>query len=269
VSQRAIAAATLVMLGAAGIGILITLADGDKGAGVGSPSEPPVARGVVPAGGETAGEPDYPVPILYEEPAAGTSYPIARLTAGETTTAYDAPAGRPTGGLGPETEFGSAVALAVVRTRGSWLGVQAPEAGNHELAWIRHDPSRIEIYWTRYSLAVDLSERRLEIRYGDRRLFRRPVTVGAAGTDTPQGRFAVTDALAFDGDVNYGCCALALSGHQANLPPGWMGGDRIAIHGTSGALGEAASAGCIRTSNKTMRQLFERVPLGTPVFIRD
>jgi len=82
----------------------------------------------------------------------------------------------------------------------------------------------------------------------------------------------VTDKL--DGpsySASYGCCILALSGHQEQLPPGWRGGDRLAIHGTNSVatIGAAGSAGCLRASDADMRSLMERVPLGTPVFIRD
>ena len=48
----------------------------------------------------------------------------------------------------------------------------------------------------------------------------------------------------------YGCCILALSGHQDNLPAGWPGGDRLAIHGGSG-IGSADSAGCLRGGKTT------------------
>jgi hypothetical protein len=68
----------------------------------------------------------------------------------------------------------------------------------------------------------------------------------------------------------YGCCILALNGHQTNLPPGWTGGNRLAIHGTNapGTIGTAASAGCLRAADADLRVLMRRVPLGTPVFIR-
>ena len=66
----------------------------------------------------------------------------------------------------------------------------------------------------------------------------------------------------------YGCCVLALSGHQDNLPAGWIGGNRIAIHGTPGSVGGAESHGCLRASDPDMIALFARVPLGAPVFIR-
>jgi lipoprotein-anchoring transpeptidase ErfK/SrfK len=61
---------------------------------------------------------------------------------------------------------------------------------------------------------------------------------------------------------------LALSGHQPNLPSGWIGGDRMAIHGTPEEIGIANSAGCLRASDSDMQALFRRIPLGTPVLIR-
>ncbi len=94
------------------------------------------------------------------------------------------------------------------------------------------------------------------------------VTVGAPGSETPTGRFAVTDT--FRGNLNsaYGCCAVALSATQPNLPSGWLGGNRIAIHGNPGTLGAAVSSGCIRAADEKVSELVNRVPLGTPVIIR-
>ncbi len=124
------------------------------------------------------------------------------------------------------------------------------------------------VYWTRYSLHADLAGRSLELRYGHKLVGRWPVTVGGPGTETPPGRYGVTDGVAFDESPYYGCCALALSGHQDHeLPAGWIGGNRLAIHGTPGSVGGAESLGCIRATDETMRFLFARVPLGTPVFV--
>jgi lipoprotein-anchoring transpeptidase ErfK/SrfK len=125
----------------------------------------------------------------------------------------------------------------------------------------------MQLYWTKYSLHVDLSRRSLEVRYGGRGMSRYPVTVGGSGTETPLGRYAVTDALIFESSPFYGCCALALSGHQTKLPPGWIGGNRLAIHGTPGPVGLADSHGCVRATDATMRKLFSQIPLGAPVFV--
>jgi lipoprotein-anchoring transpeptidase ErfK/SrfK len=96
------------------------------------------------------------------------------------------------------------------------------------------------------------------------------VGIGRPGSPTPTGRFAVTDKLsgAPYGTV-YGCCILALSAHQPNLPAGWKGGDRMAIHGTSdpASIGAPSSAGCLRAGDGDLRYLMRRLPLGTPVFI--
>jgi lipoprotein-anchoring transpeptidase ErfK/SrfK len=68
----------------------------------------------------------------------------------------------------------------------------------------------------------------------------------------------------------YGCCILALSGHQVNTPAGWQGGDRLAIHGTNqpASIGVPSSAGCLHAEAADLRTLMRHVPLGTPVFIR-
>ena len=97
------------------------------------------------------------------------------------------------------------------------------------------------------------------------------VTIGGPRTPTPTGRFSVTDRLVVkDPSSPYGCCVLALTGHQTRLPPGWPGGDRLAVHANRdpATLGEARSFGCLRGDPGQVRWLVDRVPLGTPVFIR-
>ena len=92
------------------------------------------------------------------------------------------------------------------------------------------------------------------------------VGIGAPGTPTPVGRFAVTDKLngaAYS--AVYGCCILALSAHQTHLPSGWTGGDRIAIHG--GSIAGAVSTGCLHASTAALRYLMRLVPLGARVVI--
>ena len=206
------------------------------------------------------------------EPSAAVRpplYAIATVRQGENVALRRSPGGKLIEKLGDRTDFGSARSFWVTTVKGDWLGVPAAELGNGKLGWIRDDRDRLELFQTRYSLVVNRSKRRMQLRYGRRLLEDVPVTVGSPGSPTPAGNFAVTDALA-GGQIGsyYGCCILALTGHQPNLPPDWLGGDRIAIHGTPGALGLAASSGCIRTDNADMVGLFARVPLGTPVFVR-
>jgi hypothetical protein len=205
---------------------------------------------------------------LAVRPPNGVAFAIAHVREGKKVDLLAEPGGAVVAKLGDETEFGSPVSFSVVATKPGWLGVTAPEVPNGELGWVARDPTKVDVYWTRYSLHASLSGRDLELRYGHKVVGRFLVTVGGPGTETPPGRYGVTDGVSFDESPYYGCCALALSGHQyAALPAGWIGGNRLAIHGTPGAVGGAESLGCIRATDETMRYLFARVPLGTPVFI--
>jgi L,D-transpeptidase catalytic domain len=169
------------------------------------------------------------------------------------------------------TEFGSRRVLAVGARRGKWLGVVATERPNNRLGWVRRDSPALKLRRTRWSLHADLSKRTLTLRKGSRRVHRVTVAIGRPGSETPTGRFAVTDKLSGSSyGPYYGCCILALSGTQPNTPPGWTGGNRLAIHGTDApsTIGLAASAGCLRASDADLRPLMAKVPLGTTVFIR-
>ena len=253
----AVAASAALILAAAGCG------DGDErvseAAGKGAEALRAAVGWLAP--GVEAGEPSAALrPPLYA---------VARVREGETVPLRRSPRGRVIEKLGDRTEFGSPRSFWVAEVRGDWLGVPVPELPNGALGWIRDDRDRLDLYQTRYSVVADISERALTLRYGDKVLDRVPVTVGAPGSPTPTGSFSVTDALGgAETGPYYGCCILALSGHQPNLPPGWLGGDRVAIHGTPGDTGLAASGGCLRAGNEDMVGLFARVPLGAPVFIR-
>ena len=185
-----------------------------------------------------------------------------------STALRAAPRGRRVGRLRPRTEFGSPKVVSVLRERGGWLRVVVPERPNGRPAWIRAAATRPGA--TNVSLHVDRSARRLLVRRGDRVLRRVKVAVGRPGTETPTGRFAITDKLRTKrADSPYGCCALALSGHQPKLLPGWPGGDRLAIHATPQpeTIGEAASLGCLRAETRDLQALLQIVPLGAPVFV--
>jgi lipoprotein-anchoring transpeptidase ErfK/SrfK len=116
-------------------------------------------------------------------------------------------------------------------------------------------------------LDVDLSERRLTVHARDGVVRRVWIATGATNTPTPPGDFYVTDKLAgADFGPFYGCCILALSGRQPNLPQGWSGGDRLAIHGSpTPTWGKAVSNGCLHAAEADLRYLMRWVPLGTHV----
>jgi len=184
------------------------------------------------------------------------------------TTLRASPAGEVVARIGQETEFGSRRVLAVTGERGGWLRVIATERANGEQAWIRASAARLGA--TDVWIRVDRSKRELTLRRGREVLRRLPVAVGRPGTETPLGRFAVTDLLLTrQPDSPYGCCAVALSGHQTKLAPGWPGGDRLAIHATPNpeTIGRPASLGCMRAHARDVRMLMRRVPLGAPVVV--
>jgi lipoprotein-anchoring transpeptidase ErfK/SrfK len=162
------------------------------------------------------------------------------------------------------TEFGSRTTFGVTGIRGRWAEVISPLLANDERGFVRR--SEVKLSRVRVALDVDLSARRLRVWRGGVILRRVEVAVGAAGSPTPIGRFAVTDQLTGFNTSAYGCCILALSGHQTNLPSGWTGGDRLAIHGGSG-IGSAVSSGCLHAGESDLRWLLRRVPLGTQVVI--
>jgi len=192
---------------------------------------------------------------------------VARVTGGRVAV-HAAPGGPVAEVVGTRTEFGSARTLGVVRREGRWLGVTMPELGNGRLGWVDRTAGGVVTVPTRVSVVVDLSARRLVVRKGRRVEAVVRVSVGRPGSTTPVGRFAVTDKLpGARYSASYGCCILALSGHQPHLPAGWTGGDRLAIHG-GGSIGSASSAGCLHASDRDLERLMREVPLGAPVTIR-
>ena len=214
-----------------------------------------------------------PVAATSGRAPSGPGHLIVKVRAGARVPVRDGPGGRVVGRLTDRSEFGSRSAVAVLATRRGrrWLGVATTVRPHGRLGWIRADERRLAYARTARSLHVDLSERRLELREGRRVLRRTRVGVGRDGTPTPTGRFGVTDRL-LGTDVGwwYGCCIIAISARQPELPPGWQGGDRVAIHGTPArsTIGAPTTAGCLRAEDRVLRKLMLEVPLGTPVFIQ-
>jgi hypothetical protein len=178
------------------------------------------------------------------------------------------PGGRVIRHLKARTEFGSPAVLGVTARRAGWLQVLTSRLPNHRRGWIPERDARLAS--TAYEIRVDRSAHRAELRRNGRTVMRFSVAVGRPGNETPLGRFSVTDKLRpEEASSPYGCCAIALTGHQTRLEPGWPGGDRLAIHGTPAtwSIGQAVSLGCMRAAEKPLKRLLRRVPLGAPVRI--
>ena len=198
-----------------------------------------------------------------------------RVPPGTKLALRDRPGGRVLAKIGARTEFGSQQTLDLALRKGDWVAVRSPALGNKQVGWVPAAALRLKPQFLR--IEVDLSRRELRVVFlrsaPEGRLVederRMSVAIGAADTPTPSGEFYVTDKLAgTDFGPYYGCCILALSGRQPNLPEGWSGGDRLAIHGSpTPTWGQAVSNGCLHADEDDLRYLMTIVPLGTSVQI--
>ena len=104
------------------------------------------------------------------------------------------------------------------------------------------------------------------------------VAIGAEGFDTPAGVYniqnkAVDPAWSVpDSDWAGALAGTVVPGGAADNPlkARWMGiFDGAGIHGTddTGSLGSAASHGCVRMSVPDVIDLYDQVPVGTPIYI--
>jgi lipoprotein-anchoring transpeptidase ErfK/SrfK len=191
---------------------------------------------------------------------------VASVKPGGRVSLRARPNGRSVGVLGARTVYGSPLAMPVVRRRGSWLGVVSAAMPNGRLGWVAATSGSLAFGRVKLEIEVDLSRRLLRVWAAGRVVRRMHVGVGRAGTSTPTGRFSLTDKLrGADYGSYYGCCILALSGHQTHTPRGWTGGARLAIHG--GSTAGTVSAGCLHASTRDLRYLMRMAPLGTQVHI--
>jgi hypothetical protein len=254
-----LAAALIGVLVTVGLGSVILLGDDSPSA---SSDDSSATRPFEPQE-EELGEP-FP-----SDPESAYRYPIAIVE--QAVTLRDAPLGKPKVKIAARTEWDSPRVLSVVERQGDWIAVLVPELPNGEVGWIQEDDvARLDtVGW---AIRADLRTREVVVERDGEVVKRFSVGIGRDDHPTPLGRYAVTDKLSVtDPNSPYGCCVVALTGHQTELPEGWPGGDRLAIHATRdpSGIGEAVSLGCLRADPKDARWLMNAVPLGTPVFIEE
>ncbi len=104
------------------------------------------------------------------------------------------------------------------------------------------------------------------------------VAIGAAGFDTPAGEYAIQNKAVDpvwsvpDSDWAGDLAGTTVPGGVAENPlkARWLGiFDGAGIHGTedTGSLGSAASHGCVRMAVSDVIELYDQVPVGTPIYI--
>jgi len=221
-----------------------------------------------PAGADEPQRTFQPGKEKEEVKKEGGGFPIALVI--RPTELLEEPDGRRIARISTTTEYESPRILPVVGERPGWLRVISTEVENGKTGWIPAED--VKVGDIPFSLRVDLSERRIEVRRNGKTVRTFPTAVGQPQYPTPTGRFAVTDKLEVTDPASpYGCCALALSGHQPEIKQGWSGGDRLAIHATPdpSSIGKAVSLGCMRAPTEDMLWMVDKVPTGTIVEIKN
>jgi len=150
----------------------------------------------------------------------------------------------------------------------SWTRVRLPGRPNAHTGWLPTAQTRRSA--TSWRIALKLSTRRVTVYQHGTVVRRFSAVVGTPSTPTPRGRFFIEEGLALSGVPHGGPFALATSARSEVLQEFEGGPGQIALHGTnglSGALGTAASHGCIRLSTSTITWLARRIGAGVPLTI--
>ena len=155
--------------------------------------------------------------------------------------------------------------------RQEWLRVLMPVRPNNASGWI--DASVARLLTSPWRIVISTERRSLDVFRLEKRVRSFRVVVGAPGTPTPHGSFAISERISLGNRDNfYGSWILTLTSHS-NVLDTFEGGDgRVAIHGRGGLslrdpLSSARSHGCIRLDNAAIEWLARIAQPGTPVAI--
>lgn len=148
-----------------------------------------------------------------------------------------------------------------------WLKIRLPMRPNGSTGWVT-EGSMGDLSTVHTQLVVNRTTLRLTLYKNGRRIFRAPVGVGKASTQTPAGNFWVTEKFHVRGAPVYGTRAIGTSAFAPHLTD-WPGGGVVGLHGTNqpGLVPGRPSHGCIRLHNADIIRLYRLVPKGTPVRI--
>ena len=200
-------------------------------------------------------------------PPAGATAGLAARPLHGSVVLRAQPGGRPLVRVGPRAPLGGPLVLGVVAVRGRWVEVTAEALPNGHYGWVEfgRDVSVQPVQWT---LRASLLRRQLYVVRDGRIVRTIRVGIGAPGSPTPTGRFAIAEKVTGPFGPALGCCILVLTARQPRLPVGWNHSITyyVAIHAGSGQ-GSAISAGCLHATQADVRYLMRAIPLGTPVRI--
>lgn len=162
---------------------------------------------------------------------------------------------------------------AAVAEGRQWLQVRLPGRPNRSKGWISRD--RVTLRYSDIWVEIRKKNRFLFVFRNGKRILRTRIVIGASGTPTPAGLFAVYERnRQADKHDFLGPWSLPLTAFSPTLKSFGGGPGRVALHGRGGdsyldPLGSAASHGCIRVPNRTIRWLARRAGPGTPVLVRN
>jgi lipoprotein-anchoring transpeptidase ErfK/SrfK len=163
---------------------------------------------------------------------------------------------------------GERTTLPLLGTYGPWLLVRLPGRPNGHTGWINERGTTGSV--TAWHLVVDLSRRTVIVYHAGRVVRMVKVVVGKTATPTPAGNYFVEESIALGRSAVGAPFALALSARSSVLQEFDGGPGQIALHGldnVGGVPGTAASHGCVRLDDATMRWLAGRISPGVPVTI--
>lgn len=162
-------------------------------------------------------------------------------------------------------EFNEPRVFRIVGESGDFYNVQVPMRPNESTGYIRK--SEVDVISTDQRILIDLSDRSVIVWNGDEIVFNTTGTIGQPSSPTPTGSFYVRNVFEWYADSIYGPYVIPLSAYSEAIDQ-INGGDAVvAIHGTQrpDLMGAAASLGCVRLDNDTLRELAAIVEPGAPV----
>jgi hypothetical protein len=149
-----------------------------------------------------------------------------------------------------------------------WAKLLIPRRPNGSAGWVDADLLRFSRNPMR--ILIDLSERRTTVYRNGVAVYRTRNAIGAPGTPTPTGRFAIAEKVLTPPGGFLGPVVMPTTGYSETLNEYAGGNGRFALHGTSvpGLIGTRASHGCIRHRNDAILRISRLVAPGTPLLIR-
>ena len=215
-----------------------------------------------------------PPAVAREAPLVRPAQPLAALLTPHRVLV--APGGRPAGVRGVRASrpiTGGQTVLPVIGRRiaangARWLRVRLPGRPNGTTGWIAQRGTVLSA--TSWHVLVRTSRRRVLVYRRGRLVRSLAAIVGKPSTPTPHGRFFVEESIRMKPGSVGAPFALALSAHSEVLQDFAGGPGQIALHGlgrVGGVLGTAASHGCVRLDDRSIRWMATRLAPGVPVTI--